>query len=32
MILKCDVKFKGVYSIEHKRETKIILSAKKCLN
>lgn len=32
MILKCDVKFKGIYSIEHKRETKIILSAKKCLN
>ncbi len=32
MILKCDVNFKGIYSIEHKRETKIILSAKKCLN
>ena len=32
MILKCDVNFIGVYSIEHKRETKNILIAKKCLN
>ena len=32
MILKCNIVFMDIYGIEHKRETKIILSAKKCLN